>query len=63
RAMIDLNPSGPAEMSRHRQGELDALTSTEFRELLKIKNIKPITYRDLILQHGLENMKSNQSGY
>lgn len=63
RAMIDLNPSGPPEMSRHRQGELDALTSTEFRELLKIKNIKPITYRDLILQHGLENMKSNQSGY
>jgi chitin disaccharide deacetylase len=63
RAMIDLNPSGPAEMSRHRQGELDALTSIEFKELLKTKNIKPITYRDLILQHGLEKMKSNQSGY
>jgi hypothetical protein len=63
RAMIDLNPSGPAEMSRHRQGELDALTSTEFKELLKTKDIKLITYRDLILQHGLENMKSSQSGY
>ncbi|MBU1299271.1 MAG: ChbG/HpnK family deacetylase [Bacteroidetes bacterium] len=57
RAMIDLNPTGPKEMSRHRQAELDALLSTEFTEALKSNNIKLITYRELIEKFGLKNMK------
>lgn len=57
RAMLDLNPTGPKEMSRHRQAELDALLSTEFTEALKSNNIKLITYRELIEKFGLKNMK------
>lgn len=57
RSMIDLNPTGPKEMSRHRQAELNALLSTEFTETLKSNNIKLITYRELIEKFGLKNME------
>jgi hypothetical protein len=35
-------------MSRHRQGELDAVTSAAFREALVHDGITAITYRDLL---------------
>jgi predicted glycoside hydrolase/deacetylase ChbG (UPF0249 family) len=63
-ALVDLNPFGPKNMSKHRAAELSALLSPEFAELLEKKNISLITYKDLIDRIGLENMKSPlDSGY
>jgi hypothetical protein len=36
-AMEDLNPFGPKEMSKHRQGELEGL-SLPYKEILNPKN-------------------------
>ena len=44
-------------MSKNRQGELDALTSTRFRDALKAHNIRLITYRQLIEMQGLKSMR------
>jgi len=56
-ALVDLNAFGLPEMSKHRNGELKALLSPEFHQVLKQKNIRLITYRDLIQTVGLKNMK------
>ncbi|HJU68263.1 MAG TPA: ChbG/HpnK family deacetylase [Gemmatimonadaceae bacterium] len=57
-ALIDMNTSFPLpDMSKHRQGELDALTSRRFTETLKARNIRLITYRQLIDMHGLQVMQ------
>ena len=56
-ALLDMNSFGLQEMSKHRQAELHALISPEYRELLRQKNIRPITYRDLARSVGLKNMK------
>ncbi|HEV7387060.1 MAG TPA: ChbG/HpnK family deacetylase [Gemmatimonadaceae bacterium] len=57
-ALLDMNTSGPLpEMSKNRQGELDALTSTRFRDALKAHDIRLITYRQLIEMQGLKSMK------
>lgn len=55
--LVDLNTFGLPEMSKHRNGELKALLSPEFHQVLKQKNIRLITYRDLIQTVGLKNMK------
>jgi predicted glycoside hydrolase/deacetylase ChbG (UPF0249 family) len=48
-ALVDMNTAQPLEqMSRHRQGELDAVTSAAFREALVHDGITAITYRDLL---------------
>jgi chitin disaccharide deacetylase len=47
-ALVDLNPHGLPEMSKHRQAELKALTSTDFRDALKKHNVRLLTYRDLL---------------
>lgn len=57
-ALIDMNPSGPAFMSRHGQAELDALCSLAFRKALEENKVKLVTYKDLIDRIGLDNMKS-----
>lgn len=57
RALVDLNPFGPKDMSLHREAELKALTSPEFRDALLTHNLKPVTYADLIRRIGLENMQ------
>lgn len=57
-AMIDLNPFGPEEMSKHRNSELNALTSDEFRLAIETNKIELLTYRDLIDLLGLKSMKS-----
>ena len=46
--LVDLNPHGLPEMSKHREAELRALTSTAFREALRQYNVRLITYRDLL---------------
>ena len=57
-ALLDMNASGPLpDMSKHRQGELDALISPRFRQALAARNVQLITYRQLIEMHGLKAMR------
>ncbi|MFL5621244.1 MAG: ChbG/HpnK family deacetylase [Gemmatimonadaceae bacterium] len=57
-ALVDMNTSGPLpDMSKNRQGELDALTSPRFREALKSRNVRLLTYRQLIAIQGLQSMR------
>jgi predicted glycoside hydrolase/deacetylase ChbG (UPF0249 family) len=57
-ALLDMNTDGPLpEMSKNRQGELDALTSPRFREALKARNVKLVTYRQVIEMLGLQTMR------
>ena len=57
-ALLDMNTDGGlADMSKNRQGELDALTSRRFREALEARNIHLITYRELVEMQGLKAMK------
>jgi predicted glycoside hydrolase/deacetylase ChbG (UPF0249 family) len=57
-AMIDMNTSGPLpDMSRNRQGELNALTSQRFRDALTARGVKLLTYRQLIAMQGLKSMR------
>jgi predicted glycoside hydrolase/deacetylase ChbG (UPF0249 family) len=57
-ALIDMNPFALREMSKHREAELRALLSSEFRSLLTDQNIRLKTYADLIREEGLQNMKA-----
>ncbi|PIS27672.1 MAG: hypothetical protein COT43_09150 [Candidatus Marinimicrobia bacterium CG08_land_8_20_14_0_20_45_22] len=57
-AMIDMNSFGLSNMSRHRNGELNALMSTDFRNILWTGKYHLMTYRDVIRKVGLVNMKS-----
>jgi len=57
-ALLDMNTSNPLpEMSANRQGELDALVSTRFRQALKNRNVQLLTYRQLIAMRGLTSMR------
>lgn len=55
--LVDMNQTGLPEMSKHRQAELRALLSPEFRSLILERGIKLVTYKDLIREHGLGAMK------
>jgi predicted glycoside hydrolase/deacetylase ChbG (UPF0249 family) len=57
-ALVDMNTDGPlADMSKNRQGELNAVTSQRFSDAVKARNIKLITYRQLIAMQGLRSMR------
>ena len=56
-AMEDLNPFGPKNMSKEREGELRALLSDEFRAALREHKVRLVTYRDVIAEKGLGSMK------
>jgi predicted glycoside hydrolase/deacetylase ChbG (UPF0249 family) len=57
-ALLDMNTDGPLpEMSKNRQGELTALTSQRFRDAVRARNIRLITYRQLIDMQGLKSMR------
>jgi predicted glycoside hydrolase/deacetylase ChbG (UPF0249 family) len=57
-ALLDMNTSNPLpDMSKHRQGELDALTSQRFSDALKARNIRVMTYRELVAMQGLQVMR------
>jgi predicted glycoside hydrolase/deacetylase ChbG (UPF0249 family) len=57
-ALLDMNTDGGlAEMSKNRQGELDAITSQRFRDAVKAHNIKLLTYRQVIAMEGLKSMR------
>jgi predicted glycoside hydrolase/deacetylase ChbG (UPF0249 family) len=56
-ALLDMNTDGALpDMSKNRQGELDALTSPRFREALKAHDVRLITFRQLIEMKGLQSM-------
>src|SRR3954464_15245518 len=58
-ALLDMSSDGGlAEMSKNRQGELDALLSPRFREAVAAHDIRLITYRQLIAMQGLQSMRS-----
>jgi hypothetical protein len=57
-ALLDMNTSNPLpNMSKNRQGELDALTSQRFSDALKARNVQLLTYRQLIAMQGLKSMR------
>ena len=57
-ALVDMNVEYPLpDMSKHRNGELTALTSPKFRDALKARGVQLITYRDLIAMQGLTAMR------
>ena len=60
-ALIDVNnPDDPARVGIHRQAELDALTSPEFRQAIEDHGIELVTYRDLVERYGLDAMRRPQ---
>jgi predicted glycoside hydrolase/deacetylase ChbG (UPF0249 family) len=57
-ALMDMNTDGPLpQMSRNRQGELDALTSRRFSAAVTARNVRLLTYRQLIEMQGLSTMR------
>lgn len=57
-ALIDVNnPDDPERVGIHRQAELDALLSPEFRRAIAEHGIELVTYRDLIDRYGLDAMR------
>ena len=57
-ALLDMNTSNPLpDMSKNRQGELDALTSQRFKDAVKARNVQFLTYRQLIAMQGLKSMR------
>ena len=60
-ALLDMNTDGALpEMSKNRQGELDAITSQRFRDAIKAHNVQLLTYRQLIAMQGLRSMRRPQ---
>jgi predicted glycoside hydrolase/deacetylase ChbG (UPF0249 family) len=56
-AMVDLNnASDPYRVAIHRQAELDAITSAAFRAAIEAAGIELLTYKNVVLEMGLESM-------
>jgi len=61
-ALVDMNTDGALpDMSKNRQGELDAITSQRVRDALKARDVRLITYRQLIAMKGLGSMHRPES--
>jgi chitin disaccharide deacetylase len=61
-ALVDMNTDGALpDMSKNRQGELDAITSQRVRDALKARDVRLITYRQLIAMRGLGSMHRPQA--
>ncbi len=57
-ALVDLNnPRDPFRVARHRQAELEALTSPAFRQAVAAGAVELVTYRDLVERLGLTAMR------
>ncbi|MCX6142808.1 MAG: ChbG/HpnK family deacetylase [Ignavibacteriales bacterium] len=56
-ALLDLNVFGPADMSKHREGELRALTAVDFMKLIRTMKVHLTTYHELVEEVGLQGMK------
>jgi predicted glycoside hydrolase/deacetylase ChbG (UPF0249 family) len=60
-ALVDVNnPEDPARVGIHRQAELDALLSPEFRQAIADHGIELVNYGDLIERYGLDSMQRPQ---
>jgi hypothetical protein len=56
-ALVDLNnPADPYRVAQHRAAELAALTSPAFRQAITARDIKLVTYRQIIERLGLAGM-------
>lgn len=55
-AMTDLNTFGLPDMARHRNEELKALLSVDFKQAVAARGIHLVTYRDLVRERGLGSM-------
>jgi len=58
RAMIDMNSFGLAEMSKHRNAELNALKTAKKENIFERNNIRLVNYSHLVKEIGLDKMKS-----
>lgn len=56
-ALEDTNSFGLREMSKHREAEFKALTSPQFRALVRSNQIRLTTYREVLKEAGLQSMK------
>lgn len=56
-AMEDANPFGPKEMSKHRNGELNALISLQFQQQLHDPKYRLVNYGMVNKEMGLNSMK------
>jgi chitin disaccharide deacetylase len=56
-AMEDANVFGPKDMSKHRNGELNALLAASFQQLLRNPRYRMVNYRTLVRERGLKEMK------
>ena len=56
-AMEDANPWGPKDMSKHRNGELNALIDPQFQQLLRDEKYRLVNYRVMNKEKGLAAMK------
>ena len=56
-ALLDLNVFGPPDMSKHREGELRALTAVDFMKLIRARKVHLTTYHELVEEVGLKGMK------
>jgi predicted glycoside hydrolase/deacetylase ChbG (UPF0249 family) len=57
-ALVDMNTEQPlADMSDNRQAELDALTSRRFRKALEERDVRLLTYRQLMEMRGPQAMR------
>ena len=56
-ALVDVNnPQDPFRVARHRQAELEALSSPAFRQAIAARGIELTTYREIIADLGLASM-------
>jgi hypothetical protein len=64
-ALVDANnPADPYRVARHRQAELDALTSPAFLRAAGRRDIRFVTYADLVERYGLDAMAApDEFGY
>lgn len=53
----DTNPNGAADVAASREADLDALLSEEFKQALDTAHVQLITYKDLIREVGIDNMR------
>ncbi len=56
----DFNPVGPKDMSKHRFGELNALVSPSFQQLLRDPKYRLVNYSMMNEEKGLHSMKRPQ---
>lgn len=55
-ALTDLNRGGLPNMAQNRHEELLAVTSQAFRDAVAARNVRLVTYRDLVRERGLGEM-------